>query len=142
MWLSTRPKGAKQFTAARKLGEGTWKLNACPMDGGRIVALGGGNFGAVWQRAGEVFISRAEGAEMSLGNGKQPVAVHESGGETFVFWQQGADLISLRGLHDSEPLKHASDARFATLVPLPGTGAVLAYEQGSTKPSSIVIDRL
>jgi hypothetical protein len=143
MWLTTRPKGATQFTAARKLGEGTWKLNGCPMDGGHIVALGDGNFGAVWQRAGEIFISRAEGAEMSLGKGKQPVAVHASGGEAFVIWQQGTDLVLLRGLHGSEPVKHASDARFATLVPLAGsTGAVLAYEQGPAKASSVVVERL
>jgi hypothetical protein len=144
MWMTTRAKGAAQFTTARKLGEGTWKLNGCPMDGGRIVALGGGNFGAVWQRAGEVFISRAGSAEMSLGKGTQPVAVHATGGEAFVIWQQGADLVSLRGLHGSEPVKHASDARFPSLVALPdGKGALLACERVPAKgATTVTIERL
>src|SRR5690606_22585764 len=57
MWLAARPAGATQFSAARKIGEGTWKLDGCPMDGGHIVALGDGNFGAVWQREGDVLMS-------------------------------------------------------------------------------------
>jgi hypothetical protein len=144
MWLTTRSKGAVQFTAARKLGEGTWKLNACPMDGGRIIALGGGKFGAVWQRAGEIFICRGEGPEMNLGPGKQPVAVHPGDRPPLVVWQQGSDLVAWRGLHGSEPVKLAADARFPSLVALPGAqGAVLAFERGAAKgPTSVAIERL
>ncbi len=144
MWMSTRAKGAKQFSAARKLGEGTWKIVGCPMDGGRILALGGGHFGAVWQRNGEVFISRSEGAEMSLGKGKQPVAIHTGSAPPLVFWQQGADLVSLASLHGSEPVKHASDARFPSAVALPGgKGIVLAYERGPTKgATTVTVERL
>lgn len=94
MWLTTRAKGAAQFSAPRKLGEGTWKINGCPHDGGTIVALGGGKFGAVWQRAGEVFMTR-DGAEVSLGKGKQPAAI-ASGRGTLIVWHDGADLVSLR----------------------------------------------
>lgn len=142
MWLATRPTGANQFTPARKLGEGTWNLKGCPMDGGRILAAGGGKFWSVWQRAGEVFLARAEGAEISLGQGKQPIAV-SSGGETFVFWQQGTDLVSVRDSRGVKPVKHASDARFATAVALnDGKGAVLAYEQGTAKEPRVVIERL
>lgn len=139
MWMTTRAKGAAQFTPAKKLGEGTWKINGCPMDGGEIVAMGGGNFGAVWQRNGEVFISRGEGSEINLGQGKQPVAVHTGDGPPMVIWQQGTDLVALHSLHGSEPVKHASDARFASVVALPrGKGAVLAYEQGlaGAKPAA------
>lgn len=110
MWMTTRPKGAAKFSAAQKLGEGTWKINGCPMDGGEIVALGGGNFGAVWQRNGEVFISRGEGAEMNLGKGKQPVAIHTGNRPPLVIWQLGADLMALHNPHGSDPVKHASDA--------------------------------
>jgi hypothetical protein len=71
MWLMTRPRGAKQFTAARKLGEGTWKINGCPHDGGALVAMGDGKFGAVAQRAGEVFLFRENGGETRLGAGSK-----------------------------------------------------------------------
>ncbi len=143
MWLSLRPRGATQFTAARKLGTGTWTLNACPMDGGRIVALGEGKFGAVWQRAGEVFLTGTDGAETLLGKGKQPVAVARDG-QTFVFWQQGADLVSARDLRGTAPTKYAGDARFPSLVALPsGQGAVIACEVGPAKgPTTVTVERL
>ena len=144
MWLTTRAKGATQFTAARKLGEGTWKIVGCPMDGGRILALGGGHFGAVWQRNGEVFISRGEGTEVNLGKGKQPVAVHTGNAPPTVIWQQGADLVSLASLHGSEPVKHVSDGRFPSVVALPGgKGVLLAYERGPAKgATTVTVERL
>ncbi len=144
MWLARRPKGAKQFTPAKKLGEGTWKLNGCPMDGGEIVALGGGNFGAVFQRAGDIFFAPPDGAEILLGKGRQPIATKD-GADTVALWQEGTDLIVARKLGDGQPVKFASDARFPALVALPGSGGlVLAYEQGPAKEKQpgIVIERL
>lgn len=144
LWLVTRPKGTTTFVGAHKLGEGTWKLNACPMDGGRIVALGGGKFGAVWQRAGEVFLVRAEEPEASLGKGKQPVAIAGSG-QVIVAWQQDSDLVVMRDLRGAGAVKQASEARFASLVALPdGKGLLLAYEQGPAKDKQpgIVIERI
>ena len=144
MWMTTRARGSAGFAPAKKIGEGTWKLKACPMDGGRIVALGGGNFGAVWQRAGEVFLSRPEGSEVRLGKGKQPVAVQTGDGRPLVMWQQDADLVVLRNLPGAGPVRYASDARFPSLVTLPGgRGTVLAYERGPAKgPTSVAVDRL
>ena len=113
------------------------------MDGGNLVALGGGKFGAVWQRAGDVFMNGPEGAEIRLGKGKQPVAV-QIGAEPVGVWQQGTDLVSTRGLTGGEPLSQARDARFPSLVSLPnGTGALLAYERGPAKgATTVTIERL
>jgi hypothetical protein len=143
LWMATRARGAKEFSAARKLGEGTWKLNACPMDGGKIVAFGNGKFGAVWQRAGEVFLAPYGGAEVSLGKGKQPIAITRDGAPLIV-WQQDTNLVSVREPGE-QPTQIAADARFASAVTLPGNrGAVLAYEQGPAKEKQpgIVIERL
>jgi hypothetical protein len=144
LWMTTRPNGARAFAPAKKLGTGTWKLNACPMDGGRIVALGGRKFGSVWQRGGEVFLTSSDGAETLLGKGKQPLAITR-GDETIVFWQQGDDLVSLRNPKNGRTEKYAANARFATAVTLPGNrGTVLAYEQGGAKDKQpgFVVERL
>lgn len=144
LWMITRASGAKTFGAARKVGSGTWKLNACPMDGGRIIALGDGKFASVWQRGGEVFLAPLEGPEMRLGSGKQPVAI-TCGGETTIFWQQGDDLVRLRNPGQGTPEKFAANARFASVVDVPGDrGAVLAYEQGAAKDKQpgFIVDRL
>lgn len=143
MWMTTRAKGAAQFTPARKLGDGTWKLNACPMDGGKIIALGAGKFASVWQRAGEVFFTPANGPEVLLGKGKQPVAV-ANGASPLILWQEGNDLVLTRA-PGAPASKVASDSRFAVVVTLPGQrGTVLAYEQGPAKEKQpgVVIERL
>ncbi len=144
MWISTRSKGANRFSPATKVGRGTWMLKACPMDGGRIVALGEGKFGAVWQRAGEVFLSLDGAAEVSIGQGKQPVAIKPANGEPLIVWQQGANLVSPRGRTGEERMNHATDARFPSLIALPNSkGFLLAYERGPAKgATSVTIERL
>ena len=142
MWLAVRPAGATVFAPARKLGTGTWTLNACPMDGGGLVPLGRGEFATVWQRAGEVFYCPADGAEISLGKGKQPVAIFHQG-QPLLFWQQGPDLVSARLSGRTVPVTHAPGARFAVLASLAnGGGTLLAYEQGPAKGASVVVERL
>jgi hypothetical protein len=142
MWLTTRPAGGANFTAARKLGEGTWKINGCPHDGGTLVALGGGKFGAVWQRAGEVFVTSAEAKETKLGSGKQPFAIRGDG-STLVVWNDGTGLVAVRDLNRPEPTKIAPEARFPFAVSLPGgKGAVVAYERSAKGSTSIAVERL
>ena len=142
MWLTTRPAGSANFTAARKLGEGTWKINGCPHDGGTLVALGGGNFGAVWQRAGEIFVTGADGKETKLGAGKQPFAIRGDG-STLVVWNDGSGLVAVRDLARPQPTKIAPEARFPFAVSLPGgKGAVVAYERSAKGFTSIAVERL
>jgi hypothetical protein len=143
MWMTTRARGAAAFSPARKIGEGTWKLNACPMDGGEILALGGGNFGAVWMRNGEVYLSRGDDPEANVGRGRQPVAVPAKNGVPWVVWQQGADLMALGNRPGAVIVKTASEARFPSLVSLPsGTGVLLAFERGAKDNLSVVVERL
>lgn len=132
LWMATRLKGETQFSAGKKLGLGTWPLNACPMDGGRIIALGGGKFASVWQRAGDIFYAPMDGSEMRVGKGRQPVAIIRAG-VTTVYWQDGPDLISKEVGSTNLPVKHAANARFAAAVQSGGNGAVVvAYEQGAS----------
>jgi hypothetical protein len=141
MWLTTRAKGAATFTAARKLGEGTWKINGCPHDGGTLVALGDGRFGAVAQRSGEIFAVSADNKETMLGKGRQAVAVGGEGQITVV-WNDGSDLVVVRDVRQPTPTKVAADARFPIIVAVPGKGPVLAYERGAKGATSIAVERL
>lgn len=134
LWMAVRKQGEKEFTAGKKLGLGTWPLNACPMDGGRIIALGGGKFASVWQRAGEVFYAPLEGSERRLGEGRQPVAVTKSAGPV-VYWQEGTDLVAAEVGMPAKKL--APNARFAAAVSLKDGATILAYEQSATAPAPI-----
>jgi hypothetical protein len=55
MYVATSSDGGKSFGKASKLGSGTWPLNACPMDGGSIAALGE-QFTTVWRREKSVYL--------------------------------------------------------------------------------------
>ncbi len=142
LWLTMRASGATHFSEAVKLGEGTWTLNACPMDGGRIVSLEPGQFAAVWNREGVVYFSPTDGPERALSPGRQPVVLVQPGGPLFV-WQQGTGLSLRRGFAHGEAEVFATEGRFPSVASIDqGRGALVAYEQGPAKALRVVVDRL
>lgn len=143
MWIATRARDSDRFGAARKLGAGTWKLNACPMDGGAIVVFGDGKFGAVWQRSGDVFfLGEAGASEINLGKGRQPVAVLNPE-MPVVIWSEGANLVVVSGTSGGPPVGRIAGARFPSVVGVPGgRGVVVAYERSAQSTTSIGIELL
>lgn len=141
LWLATSAPKVAEFSPA-KLGNGAWKLDACPMDGGDIVALGKGSFATVWQRAGEVFFCEPGGAEVLLGKGRQPVA-GAINGRAMVIWQESSRLMLVRDAGSSPGASTlvAEDARFPSLVTA-GDKALVAFEQGKPGESRVVVDHL
>jgi hypothetical protein len=71
LYLTESNDGAS-FRPARKLGQGTWMLNACPMDGGGLAFQPAGNPITVWRREKQVFLTAPAEAEKQMGDGKDP----------------------------------------------------------------------
>ena len=59
--------GGATFSKAEKSGEGTWKLNACPMDGGGIAVGPDAKAAAVWRRMETIFLTYPGKPEQELG---------------------------------------------------------------------------
>ncbi len=72
MYITRSTDGGKTFSAAGKLGTGTWKLNACPMDGGAIAAGPDGTAVTIWRRQKNIFTAAPGKPERDLGSGEQP----------------------------------------------------------------------
>ena len=90
MFLASSTGGGK-FLPAKKLGRGSWTLNACPMDGGMLAADHRGGLVTIWQRQGHVFATTgAKTAERDLGEGRQPWAAWSAAGPVVV-WTQGRE---------------------------------------------------
>lgn len=70
LYLVKSGDGGSSFGAAQKLGTGTWKLNACPMDGGALAVLPSGGVQTVWRREATIFAAIPGAAEQALGTGK------------------------------------------------------------------------
>jgi hypothetical protein len=130
MWFAVRPAGAREFGAAAKLGEGSWALKACPMDGGAIFSEGDA-FATIWQRSGSVFLARPGRPEQKLAAGLQPVAAAVAG-RSIAVWQQGADLWSSSLADGATSALLAAGARFPAVLALPdGKRIIVAYERGN-----------
>lgn len=97
VYLTTSEDEGKSFSPALKLGQGNWKFDACPMDGG-MLAESGGNLRTVWRRQEHVYyVPEVEGPEVQLGRGQQPwIACNKSG--SYIAWttDRDGDLMLLR----------------------------------------------
>jgi len=83
----TRSGDGIGFSKPEKLGDGTWPLNACPMDGGGL-AVSGGRVITAWRRGESVFLDEPGKPETQIGSGKD-VAMALSGGRVYVIWTNG-----------------------------------------------------
>jgi hypothetical protein len=128
MYAGVSRDGGATFQAS-KLGEGTWPLNACPMDGGGLVLDAAGTPVTVWRRIGSVFLDAAGKPESELGKGKDAAIAIDRGGKTYIAWTQGSAVVA----------KLPGQATIKTLAPeggyvsLAGAGPVYAaWESGGT----------
>jgi hypothetical protein len=94
MYLASSMDG-KTFGTAKKLGAGSWKLDACPMDGGMLAVTGKGQVITAWRRQNAVFTTTGTtGKEASLGQGEQPmVAVLPAGSIAVWISRRPGDLL-------------------------------------------------
>ncbi len=83
----------RSYAPAQKLGQGTWQLNACPMDGGRVALGAGGRPFTVWRREGTVYFCEPGQPEQAVAEGRNctltattdgPLLAWESRGTLFV----------------------------------------------------------
>lgn len=86
------PDGGQTFGAAVKLGQGTWTLNSCPMDGGSLVVGSAGEVEAIWRRDGAVYRSGLTGLERKIGNGRQGWLAEGADG-VYALWSDGSRLV-------------------------------------------------
>jgi hypothetical protein len=75
----TESRDGETFAPPVKQGVGSWRLDACPMDGGAIVAAADG-VTSIWRREGDVFLVSGRGPESRLGAGHDPTAAGSAHG--------------------------------------------------------------
>ena len=71
MYLISSADAGRTWDSPRKLGQGTWHLRACPMDGGGLACDENGTIHTIWRREKTIFRCDDGGAESSLGIGEQ-----------------------------------------------------------------------
>ena len=129
--LALSSDGGQTFGPANKLGTGTWKLKACPMDGGGLTYLPSDPAKplTLWRRETVIHLAPPEGAEDRVGEGKDPAIAGLKRGAV-IAWQAPAGLtLRLPG----EPARMLDAlGRSVTLAADPnGTFAVAIWESGT-----------
>lgn len=141
MYIATSKDGGKTFATAKKVGQGSWKINACPMDGGMLTAGPKGSLVTVWRRNGEVYSAAGTGGrEQLLGRGEQPWITSSASGPVIV-WTAGreGDLL-VQSPANKQPLKLAGAARDPMVSSAPnGEGPVIACWESKLNGQFVVL---
>ncbi len=94
MYLTSSVNQGMSFTPATRIGQGTWSLDACPMDGGMLMVNGTGVVETVWRRDGNIYMTAKSLPEDLLGRGQQPWIAATANG-TCIVWtlEREGDLM-------------------------------------------------
>ena len=92
MYLVQSTDGGKSFDQAQKLGNGSWPLNGCPMDGGAIVIDKNGNPQTVWRREGKFFSCEPGKEEKEIGGGKN-CTMESVDGKNVYAWTENGEVV-------------------------------------------------
>jgi hypothetical protein len=124
MYLARSVDGA-HFSRPEKLGMGTWKLNACPMDGGGV-AVAGNRIVTAWRREHTVFLATPGGKETPLADGTDvAIAPNQSG--VYAVWSSPAGIaIQIPGW--KAPLALSDKGSFPNVATLSDGHALVAWE--------------
>lgn len=140
MFLATSHDHGETFEPALKLGEGSWPLNACPMDGGAIAISAGGKISTVWRRDHEVFLTE-DGLfkENRLGVGMQPWAAADQHGFYAVWLSSRLGRLYLAHSAKDEPVVLADHAQYPVVAAHPaGKGTVVVAWETEEKTGPLI----
>ena len=125
MWLATSRDGGKTF-ASKKIGEGTWVLNACPMDGGGLGVKANGETVTSWRRDKQIFCTDGSKFQAPDWTGKDSALTLDAQGKPVIVWTEGMRVMA----YDGAVTELAPHGGFAS-VAASRTGVVAAWESGS-----------
>jgi hypothetical protein len=93
MYLATSEDGGRSWHPAKKIGNESWQLNACPMDGGGLALSGQSKPYAVFRKDKEIHYSTPGAIERMLGEGKDPAIATGLGEALYVVWTSSTGAI-------------------------------------------------
>jgi hypothetical protein len=93
MYLVKSSDSGKTFGKASRLGNGSWKLNGCPMDGGGLAVKANGEINTVWRREGKVYAAIPGMPEQEIGTGKGSTLASVNGKRVYAWTEQGNIII-------------------------------------------------
>ncbi len=126
MYLAHSADGGATFSPAEKFGDGSWALDACPMDGGGLAIGARAKPVSVWRRESDVYLSEAGGREEKIEAGKDAALAIGPSGVYAVWISSGAVRARIPGMQ--APVTLAAQGAFPQAVAVPGGPVLAAWE--------------
>jgi hypothetical protein len=95
LYLINSPDGGKSFGQAEKIGNGSWKLNGCPMDGGGLAIDKSGTPETVWRREGKIYAATSVLSEKEIGEGRS-CSIETINDKNIYAWTENGNVIVLK----------------------------------------------
>jgi hypothetical protein len=139
LYLASSTDGGRTFGPGHKLGQGTWVLNACPMDGGSVAVLARGDIETVWMRSGSMFAAKPGESERELGSGVQGWNAAGPGGAYSVWLEKRPGKLLALTPRGGPPLSLAERASDPVIAAAPGgRGPVVAVWESKSSEGGIL----
>ena len=97
LYLIQSSNGGASFAQAQKLGTGSWKLNACPMDGGALSVNQQGEVQTVWRRQNKIFAAMPGMPEHEIGEGRGCVIETVDDNNVYAWSNEGKIIFTKTG---------------------------------------------
>ena len=92
LYLVQSHDGGNNFGKAQKLGNGSWTLNGCPMDGGGLTVNAGGTPQTIWRRQSKIFTCEPGKPEIEIGEGKN-CSIESVNGKNVYAWTENGEVV-------------------------------------------------
>ncbi len=102
MYLTVSHDGALTWEMPVKFGRESWKLEACPMDGGGLTSTGTDKVFSVWRRDKAIYVATTLGKESKLGEGKDPTIAAGLNEDLVAAWTGVDGSIQVRSAKKDE----------------------------------------
>lgn len=128
-FYTMRLRGGQVAGPAEKQGVGTWKIDACPMDGGGLLVREGRIISA-WRREKDVYLAEAGKPEVKLGTG-QDLALSANNQGIYAVWITPEGIVAhLPGA--SQTTKLADAGAFPSIVTASDGAMIAAWEENGS----------
>ena len=102
LYITKSSNGGKSFENAQKLGNGSWKLNGCPMDGGGLAVNKNGEIQTVWRREGKIYADVPGSPEKEIGEGRGCTLETVNGTNVYA-WTENGEVV-LMNVHGQKKI--------------------------------------
>ncbi|WP_128544174.1 sialidase family protein [Larkinella soli] len=116
MYLLASSDYGQTFGDTVRLGQGTWPLEACPMDGGGMALGPAGIPATIWRRREQLYTVHPGELEAEAGTGRNPKVAVSRRGETYAWQADGRVWAQMPGSNSPVPLGSGGFPKLATLA--------------------------